>query len=73
MPRVGRGEVVVVETADPSLWVNTLSTGRQGNVLTTVAELVPTTGQAVPSEPLGRASDGVGGWARRGHSRLHGG
>lgn len=45
MPRVGRGEVVVVETADPSLWVNTLSTGRTGNVLTTVAELVPTTGK----------------------------
>ena len=45
MPRVGRGEVVVVETADPSLWVNTLSTQRNGRVLTTVAELVPTSGK----------------------------
>lgn len=45
MPRVGRGEVVVVETADPSLWVNTLSTQRDGKVLTTVAELVPTSGK----------------------------
>lgn len=45
MPRVGRGEVVVVETADPSLWVNTLSTERNGKILTTVAELVPTSGK----------------------------
>ncbi|WP_185960947.1 protein-disulfide reductase DsbD domain-containing protein [Aliiroseovarius halocynthiae] len=45
MPRVGRGEVVVVETSDPSLWVNTLSTARSGKVLTTVAELVPTSGK----------------------------
>lgn len=45
MPRVGRGEVVVVETADPSLWVNTLSTQRDGRVLTTVAELVPVSGK----------------------------
>ncbi|WP_298904677.1 protein-disulfide reductase DsbD domain-containing protein [uncultured Aliiroseovarius sp.] len=45
MPRVGRGEVVVVETADPSLWVNTLSTQRDGRVLTTVADLVPTSGK----------------------------
>lgn len=45
MPRVGKGEVVVVETADPSLWVNTLSTQRDGRVLTTVAELVPVSGK----------------------------
>ncbi|MCK0140962.1 protein-disulfide reductase DsbD domain-containing protein [Aliiroseovarius sp. F20344] len=45
MPRVGQGEVVVVETADPSLWVNTLSTERSGKTLTTVAELVPTSGK----------------------------
>lgn len=45
IPRVGQGEVVVVETADPSLWVNTLSTERSGKTLTTVAELVPTSGK----------------------------
>ncbi len=45
MPRVGKGEVVVVETADPSLWVNTLSTERYGRVLTTVADLVPLSGK----------------------------
>lgn len=45
MPRVGKGEVVVVETTDPSLWVNTLSTQRDGRVLTTVADLVPISGK----------------------------
>lgn len=45
MPRVGRGEVVVVETTDPSVWIKTVSTKRSGGTLTTVADLVPSPGK----------------------------
>ncbi|MCK8463930.1 hypothetical protein MUY35_08725 [Aliiroseovarius sp. S1339] len=43
MPKVGANEVVVVETADPSVWVSEISTSRSAGALTTVAELVPST------------------------------
>ncbi|MDE9451421.1 hypothetical protein J3R80_13180 [Aliiroseovarius sp. Z3] len=45
MPRLGPNEVVVVETADPSVWVSTRQAKRQGGALTTVADLVPSSGK----------------------------
>ncbi len=41
IPKVGRKEVVSIETADPSIWVSEVSSLREGGVLTTVSELVP--------------------------------
>ena len=45
MPRVGGDEVVVVETADPSVWVSEVYTSRSAGALTTIAELVPSSGK----------------------------
>ncbi len=45
LPRVGRAEVVVIETANRSVWVEPVSTTRQGDVLETVADLVPASGK----------------------------
>ncbi len=45
MPAVGPNEVVVVEIADPSVWVSERSTSRKGGALTTVTELVPSAGK----------------------------
>ena len=45
MPKLGPNEVVVVETADPSVWVSEISTKRNGRGLTTVTELVPSSGK----------------------------
>ncbi|MCK0140419.1 protein-disulfide reductase DsbD domain-containing protein [Aliiroseovarius sp. F47248L] len=45
MPQLGPNEVVVVETADPSVWVSERATKRQGRALTTVADLVSSSGK----------------------------
>lgn len=45
MPVVGPREVVVVETADPSVWVEHISTNRRGRVLESVVELIPVSGR----------------------------
>ncbi|WP_371170370.1 protein-disulfide reductase DsbD domain-containing protein [Aliiroseovarius sp. 2305UL8-7] len=45
MPKLGPNEVVVVETADPSVWVSQVSTAREGRALTSVTELVPSSGK----------------------------
>lgn len=45
MPKLGPNEVVVVEPGDPSVWVSEVSTKRKGGAITTVAELVPTSGK----------------------------
>ncbi len=45
MPQLGPNEVVVVETADPSVWVSARAATRQGGALTTVADLVPSSGK----------------------------
>ncbi|SEV94977.1 Disulphide bond corrector protein DsbC [Aliiroseovarius sediminilitoris] len=44
MPQIGPNEVVVVETANPSVWVSERATMRQGGALTTVADLVHNSG-----------------------------
>lgn len=41
MPRLARGETVLFEPGDPSIWTSAPETSRQGRVLTTVTELVP--------------------------------
>lgn len=46
LPKLGPNEVVVVETADPSVWVSPRMTKRQGNALITVADLVPSSGKS---------------------------
>ena len=40
MPSTGKGEVVVIELADPSIWVAEASTKRNGATLTATTELV---------------------------------
>lgn len=40
MPRLGQDEVVVVESADPRLWVSETSTRREGGHLTLEAEMI---------------------------------
>lgn len=41
MPRLGRGEVVLIEAGDPRIWVSEPKTSRKGNTLTAVADFVP--------------------------------
>ncbi|MDA5095465.1 protein-disulfide reductase DsbD family protein [Aliiroseovarius sp. KMU-50] len=45
MPRLGSNEVVVVETADSSVWVSEASSRREGGQLVAQAEMVPTSGK----------------------------
>lgn len=45
MPKIGPDEAVVVETADRSVWVSQVATGRKGRILTAVADLVPGSGK----------------------------
>ncbi len=44
MPRLGPGEVAVIETADQAVWVSEAMTRRQGHVLTAVSDMVPPDG-----------------------------
>jgi len=45
MPRLGRGEVAVIEPADQTIWVSPTSLKRAGNTLTLVSDLVPSNGK----------------------------
>ncbi|MEL6595084.1 MAG: protein-disulfide reductase DsbD domain-containing protein [Pseudomonadota bacterium] len=45
MPALGRGEVAVFETADPTIWISEASTRRDGNTLTASADMVSPSGQ----------------------------
>lgn len=47
MPSLGRAEMAIVEFADKSVWVATAETSRDGPVLTTVTDLVPTQGSSL--------------------------
>ncbi len=51
LPDVGDDEVVVVETADPSVWVSTALSDRSGAVLTAEADLVPANAQPFALDP----------------------
>ncbi|MEL7213619.1 MAG: protein-disulfide reductase DsbD domain-containing protein [Pseudomonadota bacterium] len=45
MPPLGRGEVAVFETADPTVWISEAATERNGKMLTASAEMVSPSGQ----------------------------
>ena len=45
LPPQGAGETVVIEAAEPGLWVSSATTARQGKALTASADLVPPTGK----------------------------
>jgi len=47
LPSTGGDEVVVIETADPQVWVSEAATSRAGGTLTATAELVHATGGAI--------------------------
>lgn len=44
LPPQGKDEVVVMETADPSIWTSEAETRREGGELVSVAEMVPPSG-----------------------------
>jgi DsbC/DsbD-like thiol-disulfide interchange protein len=46
MPSTGNDETVLIETADPLVWVAETETARQGSTLTATTELVHVSGQA---------------------------
>ena len=45
LPPQGASETVVIEAAEPGIWVSSASTDRQGKALTASADLVPPAGQ----------------------------
>ena len=45
MPALGREEIAVFETADPTIWISEATTRRQGQTLTATAEMVSPSGQ----------------------------
>lgn len=47
MPRIGKNEVVLVETADPAVWVAQPESARSGDLLSVSTDLVPPTGAAL--------------------------
>lgn len=53
LPQVGGGEVVVVETADPTLWVSEPSVERSGDTLTARAEIIARAGAPVAIDRSG--------------------
>jgi len=53
MPPVGPQEVVVIETADPTLWVSEAETQRSGNLLTATAQVISGNGGAVAIDRSG--------------------
>jgi len=51
LPAVGPGELVVMESADPSVWVSEAMAARQGDVLSAEADFVPATAQPFELDP----------------------
>lgn len=51
MPPVGAGEVVVVEPADPTIWVSQAMVHREGRILTAETDLVPPQAKPFDLEP----------------------
>lgn len=53
VPTLGAGEIAVIETADPDLWVSEAQTTRAGGRLTAVADIVPLTDAPVALDRRG--------------------
>lgn len=61
MPPLGRGEDVVIETADPEVWVSEPVASRSGGALTAIADLVHVSGEAFALDRSGLRMTVLGG------------
>jgi DsbC/DsbD-like thiol-disulfide interchange protein len=51
MPAIGSDEIAVIEAADPSIWVSSVTSTREGDALIAVADLVPANAKPFALDP----------------------